>query len=116
MPKQSDGAKKLIGDFSPKLVELTDRVLFDDVWERRELSKRDRSLITVAALIALNRPDQLRFHFGKAVENGVKQEELIEAIAHLAFYSGWPDAHSTAISRSQAVSKRAHLARMQRKM
>jgi len=72
----SDGAKKLIGDFSPKLVELTDRVLFDDVWERKELSKRDRSLITVAALIALNRPDQLRFHLGKAVENGVKKEEL----------------------------------------
>src|SRR6516162_11594800 len=82
----SDGAKKLIGDFSPKLVELTDRVLFDDVWERNELSKRDRSLITAAALIALNRPDQLRFHLGKAVENGVKKEELIEVITHLAFY------------------------------
>jgi alkylhydroperoxidase/carboxymuconolactone decarboxylase family protein YurZ len=59
---------------------------------RQELSKRDRSLITVAALIALNRPEQLRFHLAKAVENGVKQEELIEAITHLAFYSGWPDA------------------------
>ena len=92
MPKASDGAKKLIGDFSPKLVELTDRVLFDDVWERKELSKRDRSLITVSALIALNRPDQLRFHLGKAVENGVRKEELIEAITHLAFYAGWPSA------------------------
>jgi len=58
----SDGAKKLIGEFSPTLVELTDRALLDDVWERKELSKRDRSLITVAALIALNRPDRLRFH------------------------------------------------------
>ena len=78
----------------PKLVELTDRVLFDDVWERNELSKRDRSLITVAALIALTRPDQLRFHLGNAVETGVKKEELIEAevITHLAFYSGWPHA------------------------
>lgn len=92
MPKKSDGAKKLIGDFAPKLVELTDRVLFDDVWERKELSKRDRSLITVAALIALNRPDQLRFHLGKAVENGVKKDELIEATTHLAFYAGWPSA------------------------
>jgi alkylhydroperoxidase/carboxymuconolactone decarboxylase family protein YurZ len=73
MSKPSDGAKKLIGDFSPKLVELTDRVLFDDVWERRESTKRDRSLITVAALIALNRPNQLRFHLSKAVENGVKK-------------------------------------------
>lgn len=85
-------AQKMIGDFAPKLVELTDNVLFDDVWERPGLSKRDRSLITVAALIALNRPDQLRFHLGRAVENGVKVEELIEVITHLAFYSGWPNA------------------------
>ena len=102
----SDGAKKLIGDFSPKLVELTDRVLFDDVWERNELSKRDRSLITVAALIALNRPDQLRFHLGKAVENGVKKEELIEAITHLAFYSGWPNA-MTAIQLAKELFEKA---------
>jgi 4-carboxymuconolactone decarboxylase len=84
----------MIGDFAPKLVDLTDRVLFGDVWERPELSKRDRSLITVAALIALNRPDQLRFHLGRAVENGVKKQELIEAITHLAFYCGWPNAMS----------------------
>jgi alkylhydroperoxidase/carboxymuconolactone decarboxylase family protein YurZ len=76
MPKPSDGAKKLIGDFSPKLVELTDRVLFDDVWERKELSKRDRSLITVAALIALNRPDQLRFHLGKAVRERSQKRRI----------------------------------------
>jgi 4-carboxymuconolactone decarboxylase len=85
-------AGKLLGDFAPKLVQLTDDVLFADVWERKELSKRDRSLITVAALVALNRPDQLRFHLGRAVENGVRTEELIEAITHLAFYSGWPNA------------------------
>jgi 4-carboxymuconolactone decarboxylase len=78
------------GGFRPKLAQLTDEVLFDDVWERKELSKRDRSLITVAALVALNRPDQLRYHLGHAVENGVTQEELKEAITHLAFYSGWP--------------------------
>jgi 4-carboxymuconolactone decarboxylase len=83
---------KLLGDFAPKLVQLTEDVLFADVWERKELSKRDRSLITVAALVALNRPDQLRFHLGRAVENGVRKEELIEAITHLAFYSGWPTA------------------------
>src|SRR6266480_5876233 len=104
MPK-SDGARKLIGDFSPKLVELTDGVLFDDVWERKELSKRDRSLITVAALIALNRPDQLRFHLGKAIENGVKQEELIEAITHLAFYAGWPSAVSAMTIAKEVFSK-----------
>ena len=88
----ASAAAELLGDFAPKLVQLTEDVLFADVWERKELSKRDRSLITVAALVALNRPDQLRFHITRAVENGVRKEELIEAITHLAFYSGWPNA------------------------
>src|SRR6516165_12362222 len=105
MPTRSDGAKKLIGDFSPKLVELTDGVLFDDVWERKELSKRDRSLITVAALVAMNRPDQLRFHLSRAVENGVPPEELIEAITHLAFYSGWPSAMTAMTIAKELFSK-----------
>jgi len=94
MSREPSAAEKLIGDFAPKLVDLTDRVLFGDVWERPQLSKRDRSLATVAALIAMNRPDQLRFHLARAVENGVKKEELIEVITHLAFYSGWPNAMS----------------------
>lgn len=97
MSKEPTAAEKIIGDFAPKLVELTDKVLFDDVWERRELPKRDRSLITVAALVALNRPEQLRFHLGKAVDNGLRKEELVEVITHLAFYAGWPSA-MTAIS------------------
>jgi 4-carboxymuconolactone decarboxylase len=87
-PRPSQGA---IGDFAPKLAELTDNVLYGDIWERPELSKRDRSLVTVAALIALNRPDQLRSHLVRARENGVTQEELIETITHLAFYAGWPN-------------------------
>ena len=85
MSKEPSAAEKMIGDFAPKLVELTDRVLFGDVWERPELSKRDRSLATVAALIALYRPEQLRFHLSKALENGVKKEELIEIITHWRF-------------------------------
>jgi 4-carboxymuconolactone decarboxylase len=105
MKQPSKAAQNFIGDFAPKLVELTDRVLFDDVWERAELSKRDRSLITVAALIALNRPEQLRFHLGKAMENGVKQEELIEAITHLAFYCGWPNAMSAIMTAKEVFSK-----------
>jgi 4-carboxymuconolactone decarboxylase len=88
-PRPSQGA---IGDFAPKLAELTDEVLYGDVWERAELSKRDRSLVTVAALIALNRPEQLRSHLVRARENGVTQQELIETITHLAFYAGWPNA------------------------
>ena len=102
MQKPSDGAKKLIGDFSPKLVELTDRVLFDDVWERKELSKRDRSLITVASLIALYRTNELPFHLKKALANGISRDELAEVITHLAFYSGWPTA-SSAVGISQRV-------------
>jgi 4-carboxymuconolactone decarboxylase len=95
----------MFGAFAPKLVELTDEVLFGDIWERPELSKRDRSLITVAALVAMNRPDQLRFHLGFAVENGVKQEELIEAITHLAFYAGWPSAMSAITVAKEVFSK-----------
>lgn len=102
---KSKAAQNLIGNFAPKLVELTDQVLFDDVWERKDLSKRDRSLITVAALIALNRPDQLRFHLSYAVENGVKKEELIEVITHLAFYSGWPNAISAIMIAKEEFSK-----------
>ena len=105
MSKPSNAAQQLIGNFAPKLVELTDQVLFDDVWERKELSKRDRSLITVAALIALNRPDQLRFHLSYAVENGVKKEELIEVITHLAFYAGWPSAMTAVMIAKELFGK-----------
>ena len=84
----------MIGDVAPKLAELSDDVLFADVWERPGLSKRDRSLITVATLVALNRTEQLPFHLGRALENGVTKEEIVESITHLAFYSGWPTAMS----------------------
>jgi 4-carboxymuconolactone decarboxylase len=95
-------SQKAIGDFAPKLAQLTDDVLYGDVWESPQLSKRDRSLVTVSALIALNRPDQLRSHFVKARENGVTQDELIETITHLAFYAGWPNA-VTAIGVAREV-------------
>lgn len=87
-------AQQLMGATAPKLAELTDTVLFGDVWERSELSKRDRSLVTVAALIALNRPDQLRSHLALARTNGVTEAEIAETITHLAFYAGWPSAVS----------------------
>jgi 4-carboxymuconolactone decarboxylase len=82
----------MFGDFAPKLVDLTEDVLFGDVWERPGLSKRDRSLITVAALVATYRAEQLPGHLQRAVDNGVTVDELVEAITHLAFYSGWPNA------------------------
>ena len=102
---QSKAAENLIGSFAPKLVQWTDRVLFDDVGERKELSQRDRSLVTVAALIALNRPDQLRFHLDYAIENGVKKEELIEVITHFAFYAGGPNAISAIMIAKDQFSK-----------
>ena len=67
-------------------------MLFADIWERPGLSKRDRSLITVAALITLNRPEQLRHHLQRARDNGVTKDEVVEIITHLAFYAGWPNA------------------------
>ena len=105
MSREPSAVQKMIGDFAPKLVDLTDRVLFGEVWERPELSKRDRSLATVAALVALNRPDQLRFHLGRALDNGVRKEELIEVITHLAFYSGWPNAMSAIMMAKEVFSK-----------
>lgn len=101
-PKQIGGGRRMIGDFAPKLAELTDDVLFEDVWNRPELAARDRSLVTVAALIAGGDVDQLRFHLGRAKENGVTETELIEVITHLAFYAGWPKA-MTAITTAKEV-------------
>jgi len=106
MSQQLTAAQKMLGDFAPKLVELTDRVLFADVWERKELSKRDRSLATVAALVAMHRPDQLRFHLNFALENGVRKEELIEVITHLAFYAGWPSAMSAITVAKEVLANR----------
>lgn len=94
--------QEIIGDFAPKLVDLTDRVLFGDVWERPQLSKRDRSLITCAALVATGRTEPMSFHFPFAIENGVTKEELIELITHIAFYGGWPSA-MTAMSRAKEM-------------
>jgi 4-carboxymuconolactone decarboxylase len=91
---EPSGAQKLIGDFAPKLVSLTDDVLFGDIWRRSELAPRDRSLITVAALITNGSTDQLRAHLGIAKANGLTETELKEVIIHLAFYAGWPRAMS----------------------
>jgi 4-carboxymuconolactone decarboxylase len=91
---QPSRAQQVMGDIAPKLAQLTDSVLFGDVWARPGLSRRDRSLVTVSALIAMNRPEQLRSHLRLARENGVTRDEVVEAITHLAFYAGWPNAIS----------------------
>ena len=91
---------------APKLRELTDTVLFGDVWERTELSKRDRSLITIAVLTALYRTDQLRGHLGRGLDNGLTEEEIGELITHVAFYAGWPVAVNAAQVAQQVFAAR----------
>ena len=90
-PPTQSRAQSLFGDVNPKLAELTDDVLCGDVWKRPGLSPRDRSLVTVSALVAMNRPEQLRSHLRRARDNGLSETELVEAITHLAFYTGWPN-------------------------
>jgi 4-carboxymuconolactone decarboxylase len=98
-------ARQRLGDLAPKLVDLTEQVLFGDVWERPQLSKRDRSLVTVAALVTLSRPDQLRAHLTRALDNGVTRDELVELITHLAFYAGWPAAMSAAALAKEVFAR-----------
>jgi 4-carboxymuconolactone decarboxylase len=97
MPDKPTAARAAFGNIAPALATYTDEVLFGDVWERPGLSKLDRSLVTVASLVALYRTNELPFHAKRALENGVTRDELIELITHLAFYSGWPTA-ATALS------------------
>jgi len=101
MAEEFTSARKRIGEFAPKLAALTDDVLFGDVWERPGLSKRDRSLITVAALIALYRTNEMAAHMGAAVDHGVTVDELIETITHLAFYTSWPNAQTAITTAKQ---------------
>src|SRR2546426_7802683 len=102
MSDQPSNAQKAFGHIAPALGDYTDRVLFGEVWERPGLSKRDRSLITVATLVALYRTNELPFHLKRALENGVTKDELVELITHLAFYAGWPSAN-TAVGIARQV-------------
>jgi 4-carboxymuconolactone decarboxylase len=92
--KEPTGAEKLFGDLAPALVAFTDDVLFGQVWTRQELSPKERSLVTVACLTTSGNTEQLVYHLGLARDNGASEQELIEAITHLAFYAGWPKAMS----------------------
>jgi len=92
---------------APKLIELTEEVIYGDMWEREELSKRDRSLITLAALIAMGRERQLIGHLNRAVDNGLTHDEIIETITHLAFYSGFPTAITAATIAKEVFADRS---------
>jgi 4-carboxymuconolactone decarboxylase len=105
-PQSATSARSEARQVAPKLIELSESVLYGDVWERPQMSKRDRSLITVAALVAMSRPDQLRVHVERALGNGVTREEIGELITHLAFYAGWPAAMSAARIAKQVLDER----------
>ena len=90
-------ARERIRGTVPKLAEISDTLIYGEVWERPQLSKRDRSLITVAALMAMGREAQLEGHMARALQNGVTKDEISEVITHLAFYSGWPTAMTAAL-------------------
>ena len=104
-PKEQSHAQQLMGDFAPKLAELTDDILFGDVWEREGLSQRDRSLITIAALVANGNTDQLPGHLNRARTNGISEAELSEVMTHLAFYAGWPRAISAILVAKEVFKK-----------
>jgi 4-carboxymuconolactone decarboxylase len=95
-----------LSELAPKFIGLSNEVLFADIWERPGLSKRERSLVTVASLVSLYRQNELPFHLLRALENGLTKEELVEAITHLAFYSGWPTA-ATALSIAKSTFEAA---------
>ncbi len=103
-PSAAKGSE--LASVAPGLVEITDRVLYGEVWEREGLSKRDRSLLTIASLMTANRHQQLEAHLGLALDNGVTQEELGEAMLHLAFYSSWPAAVTASRLLLDVVQKR----------
>ena len=102
MADTPSNARKNFGDVVPALADYTDKVLFGDLWERPNLSPRDRSLVTIACLISMYRHNELPFHLKKGIENGLTRDEIAETITHLAFYGGWPVAN-TAIPVTRKV-------------
>ena len=105
MKQEPTNAREAFGDIAPILAEITDKTLFGTIWERPDLCPRDRSLVTVATLVANYRTNEMPFHIQKALENGVTKEELVEAITHIAFYAGWPTAMTSLNIARQVFGK-----------
>ena len=101
-------SREIMREVAPKLAELSVDLLFGDIWERQQLSKRDRRLIVVAALTALYRTDQLRGHIGRALDNGVTKDEIAEVITQMAFYAGWPTAANAVRVAKEVYDERRH--------
>jgi 4-carboxymuconolactone decarboxylase len=99
-------APAAVYDVAPGLGHFTDHVLFGEVWERAALAPRDRSLLTVSAIVSTGRIAQIGGHVRRALDNGVKPEEIGELITHLAFYSGWPNAISAVVETKKVFDER----------
>ena len=106
MSKPTTGGRDAVRSTVPKMIEVTETVIYGDIWERPGLSKRDRSLIVLATLIATYRPEQLRGHLARALDNGVTRDEIAEVITHLAFYSGWPGSMTAARIAKEVYEER----------
>ena len=106
MSYSSQARRDRINPHFPKLVEMTNDYVYGDVWERPQLSKRDRSLVTIAALVALGWEDQLKSHIGRGLTNGLTREEISEIVTHLAMYSGWPSAMTAAHVATDVFERR----------
>ena len=106
MAQPPSNARDAVRAIVPKMIEVTEDVIYGDIWERPGLSKRDRSLAVISALIATYRPEQLRGHLGRALDNGVTKDEIAEVITHLAFYSGWPASMTAARIAKDVMEER----------
>ncbi|MEN3930667.1 carboxymuconolactone decarboxylase family protein [Microvirga sp. W0021] len=93
--KRAASVEQQVGPVVPGLVKYTSEVLFHDLWLRPGLSPRDRSMVTVSALITSGHFAQVNYHLNRAMDNGLTQQEAAEIVTHLAFYAGWPNAFST---------------------
>ena len=109
MAQSPTNSRDAVRGIVPKMIEVTEEVIYGDVWERPGLSKRDRSLAVISALIATYRPEQLKGHLGRALDNGVTKDEIAEVITHLAFYSGWPASMTAARIAKDVMEERGLL-------
>ena len=105
MSEEPTAAREHFGKLAPKFAEITDKTLFGNVWAGAELSARDRSIVTVSALITAFRPDELFWHMKRAMNNGVTRDELVGIITHLAFYAGWPSAHTAIVTLQRIIDE-----------
>ena len=106
MTKPPASGREAVRATVPKMIEVTENVIYGDIWERPGLNKRDRSLVVLATLIATYRPEQLRGHLARALDNGVTKDEIAEVITHLAFYSGWPGSMTAARIAKEVYDER----------